>query len=991
MDFESESFRSDCDDMTQENSPMKSVECVERLQKENQMLKAQFDEALALTSTYKEVQDRNTKLINELNEYKNAKEELEHRISLALQANSELSIQLDKQKRNEQFNRQTENGKMSIEVEKTKSLYQQEIDRLNNLVVSSEDLIKQYEIEKRVTQSKTNKVIQNSKRFFGVEVTSLDSLIDILDQKCIIQPSKAPEQINVPQNDKSKKYKAKIRNCQCEIESLKDENKEYQMSLKDTEDSYKKQIKGLENQMLVLKEQYTIKEGQNASLVQHLESRIESLKADLMKTRDEKRVPTIVERIEPKIQIVQPKEHNVPSTTSIELEICKEQLKKLEGQTSIYASKIEELNDYIQDIQEKNTKLEVALEKKNSELSTLNHINEETAEELQMMREALHSRVMKPKDNVEVDRKKENREKRMIINMKKEVNDKTAEMTELKRQLSKQETTIEQGILKINNMKEEINGLKHELNLAQEDRDFLKNRIDNIKQPAPEDVVPSHCLFFPETNIDLSTNIERIIQNKSLQVSSKIQSIYQCVKRYYEEEINKKDSALIQYNGENQAIRESINKFFVDASILLSFQPMTFDDFFTKDSGSKFMKTLYGMRTEYDRLSIENKDLRKFAEVYQNSFGKTDHLIDHVNALEKSTKLLIQERESLKKTVKKLKSLLIQKTNDYDSEVTLLGKEIENLKSQSASLQNDLDSSNRSNKCLRTENQQLIEANRVLKAEKEDNEAKLKEYHEDKENQMVNEHSQLLTEKNSHINHLNNEIGQMNATLQEKENQILKLNAALSDHNSTIKNLESELSKTQDFMTESIEKLKERSQTEKDQLQNTYSDALQELSKQCEEHRQDVQRLASALTESENKYSSVQESLNKSFKEKKKLIQDMKLLQDQIDRERKLMEATSKTKIISIESSLNSKLETLRTKSESEKRSIFGLIAEEFHDFYNPTEKIDDKSFRRVIRSTKERLQQLNSSNESIRRMLSVKEEQTTEDAVAQMLLSNPY
>ena len=111
-------------------------------------------------------------------------------------------------------------------------------------------------------------------------------------------------------------------------------------------------------------------------------------------------------------------------------------------------------------------------------------------------------------------------------------------------------------------------------------------------------------------------------------------------------------------------------------------------------------------------------------------------------------------------------------------------------------------------------------------------------------------------------------------------------------------------------------------------------------------------------------------------------------MKNTLERERKLMESTVRAQKVQVEAQYNTRLEEQRNKFESEKRRLFAMGTEAFHNFFNPSEQIYERSFRCVLDKARDTITRLNNSDLSIRRMLCAGEHQTTQDAVAQLLMS---
>lgn len=79
-----------------------------------------------------------------------------------------------------------------------------------------------------------------------------------------------------------------------------------------------------------------------------------------------------------------------------------------------------------------------------------------------------------------------------------------------------------------------------------------------------------------------------------------------------------------------------------------------------------------------------------------------------------------------------------------------------------------------------------------------------------------------------------------------------------------------------------------------------------------------------------------------------------------------------------------------RLKFEAEKRRICGYSIEAFKLFFDANLSIDEKSYRNVVDMAKDELTKLTHSDASIRRIVAARDGQTTEDAVAQVIMTAP-
>jgi hypothetical protein len=98
-----------------------------------------------------------------------------------------------------------------------------------------------------------------------------------------------------------------------------------------------------------------------------------------------------------------------------------------------------------------------------------------------------------------------------------------------------------------------------------------------------------------------------------------------------------------------------------------------------------------------------------------------------------------------------------------------------------------------------------------------------------------------------------------------------------------------------------------------------------------------------------------------------------------------LSEAAPQSPIVASDSDCATKREEAKRKLEADQRTIFGLAADHFSQFFNPQEAIDENSFKAVLAKAKIELGRLTSSDVLIRKTVGASPSQDTADAVAQL------
>ena len=92
---------------------------------------------------------------------------------------------------------------------------------------------------------------------------------------------------------------------------------------------------------------------------------------------------------------------------------------------------------------------------------------------------------------------------------------------------------------------------------------------------------------------------------------------------------------------------------------------------------------------------------------------------------------------------------------------------------------------------------------------------------------------------------------------------------------------------------------------------------------------------------------------------------------------------------MSAESKFTSKLAEARANLDSEKHDIFSFVCNEFRDNFDPSDPINERSFRKCILKTKDELTKLQKMENAVRKMVGAAPSQNTTDAVAKIIVSH--
>lgn len=176
--------------------------------------------------------------------------------------------------------------------------------------------------------------------------------------------------------------------------------------------------------------------------------------------------------------------------------------------------------------------------------------------------------------------------------------------------------------------------------------------------------------------------------------------------------------------------------------------------------------------------------------------------------------------------------------------------------------------------------------------------------------------------------------------------------------------------------------------TEIQQVENHYQEMIEQLRDKSSQTEVIVQAMQNEFEANEKKMKEMnQQIVQLNFKLQKADLQ----LQAQVnsaEREKKLSEAQTRTQIMAIQTKYSVEAEEEKSKWENEKRALFGYLAQQFSTYFDPLQTLNEESFKQTITKIKNELERRDKQELVIRKLLKAKGNQPTEDALADLILS---
>lgn len=993
----------------QDNSNLQ--ENIEKLQKELSICRAQFEQATAINKKIENIHNKNQKLTAAVRNLQSEKDELTRRLEISMRANDDLESKLNEERLMSSQQCARETAEKEREMIQIKSEFSNQLDLISKKMDSAIKDKETQELQNKITTNKIDKLLQNSNQFFGLTFTDIDSLIDYLSQPPLLSPQQQPQisQETTTSNPadlekKNKSARQKLKESRRQCEKLLSDLDKLQRELQDSEKKKKSMTDFWQNQIDQLKDEHSTALQEANENIQQLISNNQKLKTENQKIKSELKELrsqqnslqtasnftsqgqiTIIDKPEPVHQHSFKEEFESVSRTNIDLE---QKLQNCERRRDDLSTKVKKLED-------QKMQLEVEIEKQKHSLNALQVVHDETVREVATLRESLHSRCESHCNK--------NPEKKLSQRLKEELDKSAQTIQQLSQQLHELQLEKESERHQKETIENKYKSVKGELDEAQFKISSLNDEISEIKEQVSEkpqltadDLIPIYAWRSNDFDPALAQQIEKVITNQLLQPASKLNNVYKVIIKYYNEIRQQKLEVISNLTNDLQNLKNFVNKFTVDTSILLSMNPITVNDFLSNQGNEKILSALTNMMKDFENLKRRDAYFSSFIEELTSTFGNPQNYNFALNPndfhsfiVDLKTKMdtINQKLKIRSKKLSDLKNLVAQLKRSTDNDISIMRAE----------LNENIEDFNK----IKAERDLLAEMNQKLKRELSSTKYQLTDLqhnYEEKETAYKDQMDQALlsaqTQHNAIQQNLKQQVEQLLAdkestksALENHESSIERLRNVIESHQKEI-NEKNQVISTLTTERDSIRaQTEEKCRQEKEQLIKSYEKAVKEIRKQCDNHRVDLEKASTELADSEKKYHFAKETIVSLKREKIKLESDIKSLREQMKRDKQLSEADTKTKILQAESNYASRIQDNKNRWENERKRIFAFAADEFRQFFNPSEAMDERAYKSLLARIKKELDKLSAADQNIRRLVLAGPHQPTDEAVAQMIM----
>ena len=259
---------------------------------------------------------------------------------------------------------------------------------------------------------------------------------------------------------------------------------------------------------------------------------------------------------------------------------------------------------------------------------------------------------------------------------------------------------------------------------------------------------------------------------------------------------------------------------------------------------------------------------------------------------------------------------------------------------------------------------------------------------EERTNALAGKYETQVADLVGQINNVKQENAKLSNDLVNKKAESQELQQSLEEAQHENEQLAKELDQTVEDFKNKFNQAQQQKEAESAAAKKDFDDVIAKLQKQIEGLTQDVNRLVGELKDSETANKQLKGQVSKLQQEKQRAAEEKKSLLARLEREVMLADAKARARIIEEKALMDEKLHTAEAKFEQTKMQLINQFVDKFTKFFNPAQAVTEREYRAGVEKAHDEFQRITESDESIRKMLRAKDGQTTEDAVAQILVA---
>ena len=928
-----------------------------QLKEELKKVKNEFSQTVNVIPNMENLYNENNKLKKSLFDAQSKNDDLQKRLNIALQTNSELTSSKENAKANviKEYENQitdlhVELSALKADNENMKSSYQKQLK-------NSESNMYNIQSENSVMQSQISKLMKAAEIKFTRKFENIPDLIKFMNQPVM---AKQKDQITEEENEQNALAQT-IQNLKQKLQAQKQKVKTLQMGVIKMKKKTENENLKFEQEMTQLKDQLKQKDNEIQSLT--LVNQQKLIVKPPPKMRNQfVQVKTIIEDTD-------------SESLRHELASVNAQLNEKDTTISMLKLQLDADKNQINDLEISKTQIASRLKSISTENDTLqNEIfrhkkqNEKLSKELEVALTQLAEKAAEstlPKEMLE------------------------GENARLKLDQKNYEKTIDQLETMLKKQKDEIQDLsttKEKLIVMIEKQSkifsIMEEKIQSQKPPEPqkiEKIITVDPKFewqfgnLPEEILDIVTEIG---ENDSLTIESRIKSIFMVVNKYIENQLNSRQKEKSSLESSNQELKKELDEY--KKKIVAAFEigeeatPETAPELI-----SKYIVQSKRLANELQTLKNENDRLLHLTECedYDTIIKNIVELKENSHDLSEQVKEEKKKRTAMRQQIQKV---LAAKDKEVEQKTTTLKKMNDSSRKQISQLQSQIDK-------LQEQNKKLIEQLSYMPETAEQLFSDAGTEHVRPVHQEDDSTSQLQMSK---------EASQMSFQIEDLTGKLESSNKAIAKWKDVAKKSQEEVAQYQKKMADinqandaQIERIHKEFDEEREQYNNAIRELNEKMQNEALAHKKALQNLTESLSQAHQRLDQTTQELNNQKFEVEKANLNASSLIETAERSKKLVEAQLKAQILSIESNHSMQIEEEKQKSEQAKRNLIEILVSNFREFTDISEKLDEDCFKEVVRKVKAQIEKNQKTENAIRKLVRAKDEESTDDALTQFII----
>lgn len=998
----------------------------DQLHADLERLQNQFNDMLDSYPKIEEVNKENNLLKKKLVDANIQIEDYKRRLNLSQNTNisQKRKLQNDQTKENREL--LTQISQLKAKISDMNDLQQQKNDEFFMQMKKSEKNLKKIEQEKNLLNTQLSNIVTLSTNYFRIHFNDAQALCDFL-----LHPQ--PFISNNELNDNQQKLQEALLNQEKEDKKKSDENR-----FKKLYNDEKMKRKKLELDLLKLKktqETKHVNKEQQQELLTDLE----------IKYQNELR--QIETNYKKEIQELKTKEITVPSSKSYK---TAESQIDLTSDNQINTEVINDDDDDIESIQKvdsnqknvNNEKVQIHANQNPPQqqqqqqpinrinpIDEANHFKEQTENLIDLLRkseEKILKLRTKQKQCILTNRKLRKfiiKAKRKNSMLKEKIEEYEAMNTKINENVNQEQQSV--SPIDIKNKVEELKSLKNSMKLIQElttnqaadiqqlmsDRDKLLNIlllqnqyiynsegvIQRLQQKNEKQNQLLNSSEVPKNNNEKAEKEENVVENINWQLDNFPQSIVSLTKPIAENDclpikarirhvmsIMSKWATNLDSNYNKMMVQndENVNELNKKYDNLLSNVLVALGEQNDNANEKEVLEKVTELSNNNLILQQKNNELES---ITQKEEQKSVNQVPTTENLNKLHEALKDTKESLKrKTIelKECKNAFLQCQQSSHVEIEALRESNSRVRNELNNLQTNYNNLNDQYTLLLSQIDQLKNSHQEELAEKENEIERLQSRNSNQFRDMQKQTQKSIKSKDQEIETLQSQLDDANKTIETFQESTRM----------TIEDINQSKVKLEKYKNKNKEQLNAIKQKEKKfaEIEKYYVNTIKNLQEQNKVLREDnrVQEASDKLRQAEEMISQLETKVIKLNYQIQQDSMKSKSEIDQLERNNKLLIVQNKAKLMSVETDCSIKCDQLKTIYETEKKDFLCYIVQNFKQFFDLRNEMNEDSIKSAIVKIKNELTFLRNLENSIRKLTNAQEGQSTEDALTDLIIS---